>query len=120
MKLLHRLGYYLFGLSLGLVFLAVVFKGKKTSCNYGPNDRVIHNISNKAWENTLKNNSAFDSISFIHFLKKAQVDFNKSNTQKDSCKTYFINGYWKEKPVTIEIENCKKTARLLQIVDQIE
>ena len=50
MNLLYRLGFYLVGFSIGLVFLTVILKGKKTSCNYGPNDRVISNLSKKSWK----------------------------------------------------------------------
>ena len=103
------------GFSIGLIFLVVILKGKKTSCNYGPNDRVIADLSKKAWKPQNKVNSAFDSIAFQGFLNKASVDFGKSNTQKDSCKTYFINGYWGEKPISIRVENCEKSVEVLQL-----
>ena len=113
MNLLYRLGFYLVGFSIGLVFLTVILKGKKTSCNYGPNDRVISNLSKKSWKDQNRVNSAFDSLAFQAFLNKASVDFGKSDTQKDSCKIYFINGYWKEKPISITVENCEKTVEVL-------
>ena len=47
MKLLYRLGYYLGGFSVGLIFLAFILNGKKTSCNYTPNARVIDNLLQK-------------------------------------------------------------------------
>tara|TARA_B100001059_G_scaffold13410_1_gene10775 strand:+ start:18018 stop:18380 length:363 start_codon:yes stop_codon:yes gene_type:complete len=115
MKLIYRLGFYMMGFSMGLIFLAFILKGKKTSCNYGPNDRVIANLSKKAWKPQNKVNSAFDSIALQGFLNKASVDFVKSNTQKDSCKTYFINGYWGEKPISIRVENCEKSVEVLQL-----
>ena len=101
------------GFSVGLIFLAVIFKGKKTSCNYGPNDRVISNLSKKNWNTESKNIRGFDSISFQGFLQKASVDFSKSNTRKDSCKTYFLNGFWEEKALSLEVENCEKTLNLI-------
>ena len=113
MKLIYRLGFYMMGFSIGLIFLAVILKGKKTSCNYGPNDRVIANLSKKAWKPQNKVNSAFDSIALQGFLNKASVDFVKSNTQKDSCKVYYINGYWADKPISITVENCEKTVEVL-------
>ena len=93
---------------------------KKTSCNYGPNDRVISDLSKKTWKPKNKVNNAFDSIAFKDFLNKASVDFRKSNTQKDSCKTYFINGYWDEKPISIRVENCEKSVELLQLSSRSE
>ena len=115
MKLLYRLGFYLMGFSIGLIFLTIILKGKKTSCNYGPNDRVISNLSRKKWIPQNKVTAGFDSIAFHDFLKKANVDFGKSNTQKDSCKTYFINGYWNTNPISVEVENCENTVEVIQL-----
>ena len=47
MKILYRFGYYLGGFSVGLIFLAFIFNGKKTSCNYSPSARVKDNILQK-------------------------------------------------------------------------
>lgn len=116
MKLLYRLGFYLVGFSIGLIFLAIIFKGKKTSCNYGPNDRVINNISKKTWKQNPMITTAFDSIAFQNFLVKSRVDFSKSDTQKEDCKTYFLNGYWSDKPIAVEVENCDKSVFLLQLI----
>ena len=120
MKLLYRLGFYLMGFSIGLIFLMIILKGKKTSCNYSPNDRVISNLSKKAWKKQINTISAFDSIAFQGFLDKANVDFGKSETQKDSCKIYFMNGYWKEKPISITVENCEKTVEVSSIIYRSE
>ena len=47
MNLKQRLGYYLGGFSIGLIFLAFFFSGKRTSCAYGPEARVLKNINTK-------------------------------------------------------------------------
>ena len=120
MKFLYRLGFYLMGFSIGLIFLMMVLKGKKTSCNYGPDARVISNLSKKAWKKQNNTSSAFDSIAFKGFLDKANVDFGKSETQKDSCKIYFMNGYWREKPISITVENCKNTVEVFSIIYRSE
>ena len=120
MKLLYRLGFYLMGFCIGLIFLMIVLKGKKTSCNYGPNDRVINNLSKKIWKKQNKTTSAFDSIAFKRFLDKANVDFGKSETQKDSCKIYFMNGYWREKPISLTLENCENTVEVISIIFRSE
>ena len=120
MKLLYRLGFYLMGFSIGFIFLMIILKGKKTSCNYGPNDRVISNISKKIWKKQNNTSSAFDSIAFRRFLDKANVDFGKSKTQKNSCKIYFMNGYWEEKPISLTVENCEKTVEIISIIYRSE
>ena len=88
MKFLYRLGFYLIGFSIGLIFLMIILKGKKTSCNYGPNDRVISNISKKIWKKQNNTSSAFDSIAFRRFLDRANVDFGKSKTQKNKLQLW--------------------------------
>ena len=47
MSFLYRLGYFLGGFSAGLVILFFLFNGKRTQCNYGPQARVINNLSEK-------------------------------------------------------------------------
>ena len=47
MSLFYRIGYYLVGFSVGLIFLAFVFNGKKTSCNYSPSSRVKSSLLQK-------------------------------------------------------------------------
>ena len=49
------------------------------------------------------------------FIKNSSVDFSKSNTNKDSCKTYVLNGYLSSKKTSIKFENCVKTLSLLEI-----
>ena len=50
MSFLYRLGYYLGGFSAGLVILFFLFNGKRTQCNYGPEARVLNNLSEKHWQ----------------------------------------------------------------------
>ena len=118
MKLIYRIGYYLMGFAVGLVFLSFVLKGKKTSCNYGPNDRVISNISKKSWGSVGHRSSefsSFDSIAFQSFLKMASIDFGKSDREKDSCKTYYLTGYWEDKNINVELENCEEMINIIQL-----
>lgn len=118
MKLIYRIGYYLMGFAVGLIFLSFVLKGKKTSCNYGPNDRVISNISKKSWGSVGHSSSefsSFDSIAFQSFLNMANVDFGKSDREKDSCKTYYLTGYWIDKNINVELENCEEMINIIQL-----
>ena len=47
MKLVYRFGFFFGGFSIGLVFLMFFLSGKKTSCAYGPDARVLKNIQLK-------------------------------------------------------------------------
>ena len=97
MKLLYRLGFYFFGFFVGIILLSVIFKGKKS------------------WNSKLVEIETFDSISFHEFLDMARIDFNKSDTTKDSCKVYYLNGYWKEQAISLEVENCEKNVNLIHL-----
>ena len=49
MSFLYRLGYFLGGFSAGLVILFFLFNGKRTQCNYGPEEKnIIWEVENCA------------------------------------------------------------------------
>jgi hypothetical protein len=116
MKFIHRLGFYLGGFSIGLIFLMFFLSGKKTSCAYGPNSRVLKNISTKSLSiqpeiQTKLMALDIDSLRLSELLSKGDVDFKKSKTDLDSCKRYVIN----HKTIQILVENCKTTAIVLDV-----
>jgi hypothetical protein len=116
MKFIHRLGFYLGGFSIGLIFLMFFLSGKKTSCAYGPNSRVLKNISTKSLSiqpeiQTKLMALDIDSLRLSELLSKGDVDFKKSKTDLDSCKRYVIN----HKIIQILVENCKTTAIVLDV-----
>ena len=109
MTLLQRVGYYLGGFAIGLVILSFFLSGKKTSCSYGLDARTLKNIRSKKMD---YGNSGLDSISLSGILDNADVDFSKSNTKLDSCKTYWIEGYQAKEKIALLIENCDSTAMI--------
>ena len=111
MSFLYRLGYYLGGFSAGLVILFFLFNGKRTQCNYGPEARVINNLSKKNWEakTSLLPQMILDSITVSTLMKNASVNFNESDTKRDSCKRYAISSSYDNKSIALEVENCVKT-----------
>ena len=117
MSFFKRLTYYAFGFSIGLLLLTFIFSGKKTTCNYSPNDRVIANILKKPLEYDFQidENNFIDSIDFLTLLKHSKVDFSESNVELDSCRIYGLAGFWEEKKMLIKVENCKKKARIIQV-----
>ena len=117
MSFLKRLGYYLGGFSAGLIFLAFFFNGKKTQCNYGPEARVLNDLSKKEWRfaKGVYPVIRLDSLSINTFIKYADVDFSSSKTSIDSCKVYQIETELELKKYTLRVENCKKNATILKI-----
>ena len=115
MKLVYRLAYYGLGLFFGIVILLFFLGGKKTSCDYSPNARVLKNIrikerqfSNEAM--SFFQNNRIDTSAVSEILDHGDVDFNRSNTDAEPCNIYIISGISKEQNIELEIENCDSTA----------
>ena len=107
MDLSKKIKLFSFGLLLGTFFLITFLNGKKVSCNYGPESRVINNLKQKKW--IFENEKiALDSFNIIKFLENSKVDFNKSNTRKDSCRDYYLRGIRQYKGIIINAKNCSK------------
>ena len=116
MALIKRIAYYFFGLSIGIILISFIFNGKKTSCNYGPQARVKSQLLSKVIiipDSFIERNISDESIK--NFIKNSSVDFSMSNTKKDSCKTYVLNGYLSSKQSSIEVENCSKSLSIIKI-----
>lgn len=120
MKLAARLAYYSVGFFIGIMILMFFLSGKKTSCDYGPDARVLKNIriKNKTYEPSvllfLKENQLDTSV-VKNILNSGDVDFSNSNTKLDSCKIYAVEGEVDNKNLILRIENCENQATIQQI-----
>ena len=124
MAFLKRLGFYLFGLAIGLVFLAIFFK-KKTeetgvSFCYFPNCRTLQDIRSKplAYSDDVRelmNGNQLDSVKIAYFLREGKVDFKKSDTKSKPCKTYIIEVEFEEKPAIMTVQNCLDNALIEKV-----
>lgn len=115
MKFIHRLGYYLGGFSIGLIFLAFFLSGKRASCDYGPDARVLKNIGQKKimFSKNVKLmmvKEAIDSKKIYHILKTGDVNFSESNTSLETCKIYMIYKTIDGKQIKLLVENCDDIA----------
>ena len=124
MKFIHRLGYYLGGFSIGLIFLAFFLSGKRAQCDYGPEARVLKNINSKTQEISTNarnsiNSIAIDSASLSQILRKGNVNFSESKTHLDSCNIYVIESEFNSKNLKMEVENCETKAiiKSIQVID---
>jgi hypothetical protein len=119
----QRLPYYLVGLFFGVVIVFFIWDKKGTEFNYGPNARVLKNISTKQliFSEEIKNNYRYsdeiDSLTILKILKNGNVDmWNK--IQYDSCTQYNIKGKKELKNITITVKNCDSTAIVEKIIFQ--
>ena len=120
MRLIQRVGYYLGGFSIGLIFLAFFLSGKRASCSYGPNARVLKNISKKELVYSQKavetiKRKAIDSLIITETLKFGEVDFSKLDRSSDSCKIYILNSDFQDKKISMTVENCNTVATIKSI-----
>lgn len=120
MTLIQRIGYYLGGFSIGLVILAFFLNGKKTSCSYGPDARVLKNINTKkiGYSHTAKSylsNNINDSTKINYVLKKGDINFSESKTRQEPCGVYTIEGDYEEEEITLTVENCDSIATIISI-----
>jgi len=120
MKLIQRIGYYLGGFSIGLILLAFFLNGKKVSCDYGPEARVLKNIGTKkliyssnAINVATKKN--LDTSSIKNIILKGDIDFSKSNTRQKPCGIYHIDSSFKDNDIILTVENCDSIATLEEI-----
>ena len=116
MKFKHRVGFFLGGFSIGLVFLAFFLKQKKTKFAYGPSARVLKSVSDKPilFSNDVRSTiKAFqiDTLAIYEVLINGNVNFSESNTRLDSCKRYTIQN----DDLKLKVENCDKTAVVISI-----
>ena len=120
MKFIHRLGYYLGGFSIGLIFLAFFLSGKRASCDYGPDARVLKNIGQKKImfsksAEVMMLEEAIDSTKIYRTLRTGDVNFSESNTKLETCKLYVIEKTVEEKEIALTVENCEEFATIKNI-----
>ncbi len=124
MAFLKRLGFYLAGFAIGLVFLAFFFKKKSEETGvyfcYFPNCRTLKDIRSKPLTYSeevqeLLRNNVLDSTDITTFLTEGSVDFSKSDTKTTDCKTYYIEGSIDGKDAGLRVRNCLETAEVENI-----
>lgn len=125
MAFLKRLGFYLIGLAIGIVFLTVFLKKKTettgTEFCYFPNCRTLKDIRSKEISYSeaverLISEEKLDSTDIANFLKNGDVDFGKSDTKSTPCKTYFIEAPVRDRKAILKVSNCTDTCVLEDVV----
>ncbi len=115
MPFFKRLAFFLFGLTLGIIFLVFFFKNKAketgTEFCYLPNCRVLKDLRSKPYsysdEVTAKLASGeIDSLEILTFFISGNVDFKNSDIKSKPCKTYLIHQETKNNKNTLKVANC--------------
>jgi hypothetical protein len=121
MKFIHRLAYYLFGFSIGMIFLVFFLNKKGASCDYSPNARVKKNIrlkpkvySEAVLAKIQEKNLDTSYVSYL--LERGRVRFGESETDhREVCNLYVITGEKEEKSLRLEVENCEDYAVIISL-----
>jgi hypothetical protein len=122
MKFSHRFAYYLIGLIMGSFFVAAVFSGKDTRCNYFPNARVLNDLRNKPFNYSDKASKILaekwiDTIDIKNTLKYGDVDFDQSNVEFEKGKIYVIEGKTvQNQEIILKVINYPEKAVLNDII----
>jgi hypothetical protein len=115
MPFLKRLGFFLFGLAIGLIFLAVFLKNKTEETGvefcYLPNCRVLKDLRSKPMGfdpriSEMLSNKELDTAQLKNFFIDGDVLFNSSDTQAKPCKMYLIEGEIEHETVVVEVKSC--------------
>ena len=117
MKLVYRFGFFLGGCAIGLVVLMFFLSGKKTSCAYGPDARVLKNIQLKRIQYSESvqqqlNLNTIDTLTLMSIFKGADINFGESDTKSVPCKTYRVVGETYE----MDVENCERIATIKTVI----
>lgn len=118
----YRFSYYLIGFIMGMFFVAMVFSGKDTRCNYFPNARVLNDLRNKPFSFSDKAQQILaqkwvDTSDIKNSLTHGDVDFDKSNISFEKGKLYIIEGKTKNnQPIILEVINYTDKAILKDII----
>lgn len=125
MAFLKRLGFYLFGLSIGLIFLTIFFKNKSERTGfefcYFPNCRTLKDIRSKSisYSKAIEElilSQELDSTKIAYFLNEGDVDFKSSDTESTPCRTYVIKVDLAERPAVMTVKNCEEKALVESMV----
>nr|WP_315131757.1 DUF4258 domain-containing protein [uncultured Flavobacterium sp.] len=122
MKFIHRFAYYFIGLIMGMFFVAIIFSGKDTRCNYFPNARVLNDLRNKPFNYSDKASqilaeSWIDTVDIKNTLKFGDIDFDQSNVEVEKGKLYVIEGKTlKNQEITLKVINYSDKAVLQDII----
>ncbi|MCK5676866.1 MAG: DUF4258 domain-containing protein, partial [Flavobacteriaceae bacterium] len=101
-----RFALYGFGFAIGLVLVFFFLGGKKASCNWLPNDRMLKIIRQKqinysAETQQMINNTEIDSLDINLILDHGDIDFSKSQVKNNPCRKYLINGTQEQKNISL-------------------
>ena len=120
-----RFTLYGIGFAIGIVLVFFFLGGKKASCNWLPNDRILNIISQKkiTFSEEVKNklsSTETDSLDVMQLLERGDIDFSKSQVKNEPCRNYWIEGLVDQKNLVITVEICDSIAMVKTLVSNLD
>jgi hypothetical protein len=121
----YRFTLFGFGFVIGLVLVFFFLGGKKASCNWLPNDRMLNIIRSKEiifTDAALKSleEKKMDTLQIYSILKSGKINFSKSMVKNKPCRKYHIEGTKPIENTFITVELCDSTATVLQVENVVK
>ena len=110
-----RFALYGLGFFMGLLLVFFFLGGKRASCNWMPNDRILNIIRQKKIlfsedvHQSLQDTKT-DSTQLMQILMRGDVDFDRSQVKNDPCRLYWIQGLGEQSTMLISVEVCDSIA----------
>ena len=118
MAFMKRLGFYLVGLSIGLIFLAFFLKKKSeetgTSFCYFPNCRVLKELRSKPYNLEGYQGRQLDSVIIQAYFTDGDVRFKQSDTRALPCPIYVIEHEFEGRSGQMRLSNCTDSVRIME------
>jgi len=116
MSFLKRFGFYLIGLSVGLLFLAFFLRKKAEGTGvefcYLPNCRVLKALRSKPLLFDSRLYGAHDTLAVQLLLREGNVEFGHSEPRAEPCGIYVVKGDFMGRQLRLTFENCEDATRL--------
>ncbi len=119
--LIKRIGYYLVGLSIGIVGVYFFWQKKDASFDYGMDARTLKTIriKERIFSKDAKQimmNTNIDTLKISRILYNGDVDFSKSKPRQKPCSEYFITGKDSLKNISLYVVRCDSTSTIKEII----
>lgn len=116
-----RFALYGFGFAIGIALVFFFLGGKKASCNWLPNDRMLKIIRSKQINYSAEvqnqlSRANIDTLDINLILDNGDIDFSKSQTKNNPCRKYLINGIKEQKNMTLTVKICDSVATIENVV----
>ena len=119
MSFLKRFGYYLIGLSIGLIFLAVFLRKKSESTGtefcYLPNCRVLKSLRTKPLKFINETGAHLDSTAIHYLLSEGEVLFSESQPRFKPCGIFIVQGEMNGEMFKLTLRNCEDYTEVTSI-----